>query len=51
MVLSVNGIELKKIRAQMPSGPLRFGIYVETMKDNPAGIDLSVKRIRVTEAR
>jgi hypothetical protein len=51
MVFSVNGVELKTIRAQMPSGPLRFGIYLETMKDNPAGIDLSVKRIRVTEAR
>jgi hypothetical protein len=50
ITLSVNGIELKKIRAQMPSGALRFGIYLETMKDNPGNVDVDVKRFRITEA-
>jgi hypothetical protein len=51
ITLSVNGIELKKIRAQMPSGSLRFGIYLETMKDNPGNVEVNVKRFKVTEAR
>ncbi|MGD0635584.1 MAG: hypothetical protein ABSA13_15145 [Beijerinckiaceae bacterium] len=49
---SVNGIDLKKVRAPMPSGPLRFGVYAETTKDTPAsGADITVKRIRVTEVK
>jgi hypothetical protein len=51
ITFSVNGIELKKIRAEMLSGPLRFGIYLETMKDNPGDVDVSVKRVKVSDAR
>jgi hypothetical protein len=51
ITLSVNGIELKKIRAQMPSGPLRFGIYLETMKDNPGNVEVDLKRIKITDTR
>jgi hypothetical protein len=47
---SVNGVELKKIRAKMPSGTLKFGLYVQTDKDNP-GLDLTVKRVKVTEVK
>jgi hypothetical protein len=49
---SINGVDLKKIRAQMPSGALRFGFYTETTKDNPApGINVAVKRFRVTDGK
>jgi hypothetical protein len=49
---TVNGVDLKKVRAQMPSGPLKFGVHIETFKDNPApGISVSVKRFRVTDGK
>jgi hypothetical protein len=49
---SVNGVDLKKIRAPMPSGPLRFGVYAEVVKDAPAqGIDITFKRFRVTDGK
>jgi S1-C subfamily serine protease len=47
---SINGVDLKKVRAQMPSGTLKFGFSFETAKDNPPpGIDVSWKRFKVTE--
>jgi hypothetical protein len=49
---SINGVDLKKVRAQMPSGALRFGFYTEASKDNPApGIDDTIKRFRVTDGK
>lgn len=49
---SINGIDLKKIRAQMPSGALRFGFYMQSTNDNPApGVDVNIKRYRVTDGK
>jgi hypothetical protein len=49
---SINGVDLKKVRAQMPSGALRFGFRFETAKDNPPpGIDVSWKRFKVTDGK
>src|SRR5262249_17308700 len=49
---SINGEDLKKVRAQMPSGPLRFGFRLETSKENPPpGIDVSWKRFKVTDGK
>ena len=49
---SINGVDLKKIRAQMPSGALRFEFYMESTKDNPApGVDVNIKRYNVTDGK
>ena len=49
---SINGVDLKKIRAQMPSGTLKFGFSFETAKENPPpGIDVSWKRFIVTSGK
>ena len=47
---SINGVALKNFRAQMPSGPLKFGIFVQTDRDNP-GINVEVKKFRVTDGK
>jgi hypothetical protein len=47
---SINGIALKEIRAQMPSGPLKFGIFIQTDKENP-GINVDVKKFWVTDGK
>jgi len=52
IVFSVNGVELKRVRAQIPSGPLRFGIYFETQNGNPPpGVTVSIKKFRVTSGQ
>jgi len=52
IAVSVNGIEVKRIRAQMPTGALRFGIYFETQDSNPPpGASVSIKRYRVTSGQ
>jgi hypothetical protein len=52
IALSVNGVDLKKLRVQTPSGALRFGIDASTDVETPApGIDFTVKRFRVTDGK
>lgn len=49
IVFSVNGVEVKRVRAQMPRGQLKFGVYFETQRENPPpGISVTIKRFRVT---
>jgi hypothetical protein len=49
---SINGVDLKKVRAQMPSGALKFGFCFETAKENsPSGIDVGWKRFIVTSGK
>jgi hypothetical protein len=31
----INGIELKKIRVQIPTGPLKFGVWIQLAKASP----------------
>jgi hypothetical protein len=46
---SVNGVELKKLRLQMPAGNLKFGVYVEYDKPVPTpGVTFQFKRYKVT---
>ena len=45
---SVNGVELKKLRAQLPEGNLKFGLYVQTGMPIPApGVTFQFKRYSV----
>jgi hypothetical protein len=49
IIASVNGVEVKKQRAQLPGESLRFGLYVETNKAVPApGMAFQFKRYKVT---
>lgn len=43
IVLSVNGKEIKKVRAQTPPGSLRFGLRAERTEGTPVPGPLSVK--------
>jgi hypothetical protein len=46
---SVDGVELKKLRLQMPTGNLKFGVFVQTDKLAPApGVTFQFKRYKVT---
>jgi hypothetical protein len=46
---SVNGVEVKKLRAQRPDGNLKFGVYADTFKEIPApGVTFQFKRYKVT---
>jgi hypothetical protein len=46
---SVNGVEMKKLRAQLPGGNPKFGYSVETDKPVPApGVTFQFKRYKVT---
>jgi hypothetical protein len=46
---SVNGVELRGIRAQVPTGPLKFGVYVQLDKTiPPPGFEFVFKEYRVT---
>src|SRR5262245_11770224 len=46
---SVNGVEVKKLRAQRPEGNLKFGVYIYTVKEVPApGVTFQFKRYKVT---
>jgi hypothetical protein len=46
---SVNGIEMKKLRAQLPGGNPKFGVFVQTDKPVPApGVTFQFKRYKVT---
>jgi hypothetical protein len=46
---SVNGVEVKKLRVQLPEDNLKFGLYVETSKPVPApGVTFQFKRYKVT---
>lgn len=49
IAVSVNGTDLQKVRIQVPSGPLDFGIYAQT-ESNVAkpGIGIQVTKYRVT---
>jgi hypothetical protein len=52
IVVSVNGIELKKVRAPTPAGDLRFGFYFDVSPKNLAsGTDYDVKRLKVTDGK
>jgi hypothetical protein len=52
IVVSANGTELKKIRAPMPPGDLRFGLFFDVTPQNPAsGTDYNVKRLKVTDGK
>jgi hypothetical protein len=52
IVASVNGIELKKVRAPMPAGDLRFGFYIDASPNNPApGANYNIKRLKVTDGK
>jgi hypothetical protein len=52
IVASVNGVELKRVRAPMPAGDLRFGFYVDASPNNPApGANYNVKRLKVTDGK
>jgi hypothetical protein len=47
--VSINGVELKKIRMQVPTGALKFGLYVQTDKGVPKpGLDFQFNNYRVT---
>jgi hypothetical protein len=47
--VSVNGVEVKKLRVPLPVTNLKFGLYVETTKPVPApGITFQFKRYKVT---
>jgi hypothetical protein len=49
---SVNGVDFKNFRVQIPRGDLMFGIDIGTIDGNPApGIDITVKRFRVTDGK
>jgi hypothetical protein len=52
IVASVNGIELKRVRAPMPAGKLQFGLYLQTADKNPApGMVYNVKRFKITDGK
>src|SRR5262249_16053130 len=47
--VSVNGVEVKKLRVPLPVSNLKFGLYVETTKPVPApGMTFQFKRYKVT---
>ena len=45
---TVNGKLLKKIRAQVPSGELKFGIYAQVSKQIPSDVSFIFKDFKVT---
>jgi hypothetical protein len=46
---SVNGVELRGVRAQMPEGPQKFGVYAQVDQALPSpGIDFVFKGYKVT---
>jgi hypothetical protein len=46
---SVNGVDLRGIRAQVPTGALKFGVYIQLDKAvPPPGFDFVIKEYRVT---
>jgi hypothetical protein len=49
LTASVNNVELKKVRLQIPGGNLKFGLYVQSDKEAPApGATFQFKRYKVT---
>jgi hypothetical protein len=45
----VNGVEMRKIRVQVPPGPLKFGLFVQTDKNPPKpGVTFQINNYRVT---
>jgi hypothetical protein len=45
----INGVEVRGTRAQVPTGPLKFGIYAQNLQPVPApGSDFVIKEIRIT---
>jgi hypothetical protein len=47
----LNGIPVKAVRAQIPSGNLKFGIRIEAVSNETVGGAFPVKSFKVTEAR
>jgi hypothetical protein len=46
---SINGIEVKKVRVQIPTGPLKFGIYAQVDQPVPSpGVNFQYNFYRVT---
>lgn len=46
---SINGVELKKVRVQVPTGPLKFGVYIQTDAQVPKpGVNFQFNKYRVT---
>jgi hypothetical protein len=48
LTISLNGAPVKVIRAQMPAGPLRFGVFGETEKAPDSDVQVLVKNFKVT---
>lgn len=48
MTLSVDGTKVKTVRAQMPPGPLQFGIYAETAQAIESPVTFQVTGFSVT---
>ncbi len=47
--VSVNGVDLTKVRVQVPTGPLQFGVYIQTDSNVPKpGVSFQVSKYRVT---
>ena len=47
ITMSVNGKEVKKVRAQTPPGPLRFGLRAQSMP-MPGTVDVKFQNFKVT---
>jgi hypothetical protein len=47
----LNGVPVKAVRAQIPSGSLKFGIRIEASANETLGAAFPVKSFKVTEAR
>lgn len=49
VTVSVNGVDLQKVRVQVPSGPLEFGVQVQTDNTMPKpGVTFQYSKYRVT---
>lgn len=44
----VNGVDIKTVRAQMPTGNLRFGVYAQSDKVPAPAVDVSITGYKVT---
>jgi hypothetical protein len=51
ITLFVNGKQLKVVRAQIPTGPLRFGMYVQVDKAVQSQVDVDFKSYKVTSGQ
>jgi hypothetical protein len=47
--VSLNGVDLQKVRVQVPTTPLQFGVYVQTDNNVPKpGVGFEFSKYRVT---